>query len=259
MIVQDLLYQLDGFERSLQARALSPRTLRLYKSRLRNFLEYLDLYERTSSVSARDLLDDYRRWMRTELEFRDSTINLSLSIVSQFLTFVGEPFQRIPKYRAVTKPFAELSHREESMLLRHLFKSSSTKLSAITLLFLRTGVGIDELISLNSEDVITTPEAIKLRISGKKARIITVPADASRALSLWLNEREQILDSGPLFVNRAGRRLSASGIDFCLKSLGHKIRLELCASNLRETFRRQSTELPAAVAHVVPSCELTTT
>lgn len=255
IIVANLISLLDQYEEKLVLRPLAARTLRLYKSRLRNFLQFLHQCEE-SMVDAEQLLADYAQWMRNDLLFKDSTINLSLRTAENFLISAGAPVKRSVKKKSVSRSFSCLQKAQEKLIIAELARRRSSKLAAIFFLFLRTGIRMDELVRLNREDVFITGGSLVVRISGSRQRTVPLPDDANRALSGWLRERAGQFCTEALFVNRSGSRISPSGIDFCLKALGHRVHLELCATTLRRTFysERIQTSQVADSAHIVPAC-----
>ncbi len=77
------------------------------------------------------------------------------------------------------------------------------------------GLRISELVGLNIEDLNEFEEAVKIRGKGKKERLTPLGRAAIRAITHYLAMRGQAASKpqkGPLFVNRAGKRISDRSI-----------------------------------------------
>jgi integrase/recombinase XerC len=78
------------------------------------------------------------------------------------------------------------------------------------------GLRISELVGLNVEDLEEFAEALRIRGKGKKERLVPLGGKAIEAIGEYLRMRRSALGGsagrGPLFVNKAGRRLSDRSI-----------------------------------------------
>ena len=110
------------------------------------------------------------------------------------------------------------------------------------MLLVYAGLRLSELVALDLDDA---------RVSGRKAVVVVrsgkgdvyreVPlnAPARKALDDWLKQRPAPavrIGGEPLFVSRAGGRLSARSVDDVVRKLGRAAGLELSAHVLRHTW-----------------------
>jgi integrase/recombinase XerC len=77
------------------------------------------------------------------------------------------------------------------------------------------GLRISELVGLNVEDLDEFAGALRIRGKGKKERLTPLGSQAADAIAIYLNMRSagpRPIQKGPLFVNRAGKRISDRSI-----------------------------------------------
>lgn len=134
---------------------------------------------------------------------------------------------------------------------------------AIALLLFYTGLRMGETASLNLDDapVSARKGMVIVRLGkGQTYREVPLNAEVRTALTAWVQDRSKHLptyaESGtettergqePLFLNRAGGRLSSRAIDSLLRRLATEAGLDLSAHTLRHTcltnLVRQCTDL----------------
>ena len=113
---------------------------------------------------------------------------------------------------------------------------------AIGLLLVYAGLRLSELVVLDLDDArVSGRKAVVVVRSGKGDAYREVPlnAPARKALDDWLNKRPAPvarIGGEPLFVSRAGGRLSARSVDEVVRKLGRAASVELSAHVLRHTW-----------------------
>jgi integrase/recombinase XerC len=87
-------------------------------------------------------------------------------------------------------------------------------------LFYSSGLRLSELTGLAPSDVNYVEATVRVTGKGSKTRIVPVGTQALEALRAWLEARVQIqrCDSGALFVNRLGKRLTPRSVQLRLKT-----------------------------------------
>jgi len=104
-----------------------------------------------------------------------------------------------------------------------------TRDKAILLVFLKTGIRLNELISLDLEDLDLMGGKLILKPTAKRSnRIVFFDEETSRALSRWLKSRELRFKKGDhqaLFISSKGTRLQTSGVDKLVREAAMRIGL----------------------------------
>ena len=87
-----------------------------------------------------------------------------------------------------------------------------------------SGLRLSELVNLNTTDIDLSDATVIVTGKGNKQRIIPVGRYAIRAISLWLESRNEILysESKALFMTKKGKRISNRSIQSRLDYWGRK-------------------------------------
>jgi len=116
--------------------------------------------------------------------------------------------KRLPRYLDITQI--------ETLLAA---PDAQTLLGARDLAILETiysgGLRIGELVALNIEDLDEFSEALRIRGKGKKERLVPLGSKALQAIAAYTQKRAESFGParrGPLFVNKAGKRISDRSI-----------------------------------------------
>jgi len=116
--------------------------------------------------------------------------------------------KRLPKCLDVQQVSALLATPDTSTLL-------GARDRAILETIYSSGLRIGELVALNLEDLDEFSEALRIRGKGKKERLVPLGGKALEAIRVYLRLSAAHFgrrDRGPLFVNKAGKRLSDRSI-----------------------------------------------
>ena len=142
--------------------------------------------------------------------FKPKTVNARLLAMNAYLESIGKPELKLPLVRIQQKPFLENVISEADYLY---FKK---RLNAAT------GARISELLQIKAEHVALGH--LDLYGKGGKVRRIYIPKALQSDATAWLAERG--IESGFLFLNRKGERITGRGIAAQLKRLAVKYKLD---------------------------------
>jgi len=175
-----------------------------------------------------------------------SSMNNNLTAISNFCEFLGLKHVNVKALRenVPAAPHRVLSAAEQEDFLEAVQSRQTARDKAIALLFLNTGIRIGECFALNLDDIVLTSHngRIIVRANGNEnccPRELLLDEMTRQELVFWLANREQLFPNHPsnaLFLNLRGQRLAIPGIDFVIRSIGWRARLELSAQILRRTF-----------------------
>jgi site-specific recombinase XerC len=134
-----------------------------------------------------------------------------------------------------------MSQEDNSKLQQVLVSSASGKERAIVAIFLETGIRLSECAALNVCDLAISDSLGKLNIYNKRnssCREVQLNEAARAPLQAWLKERNDrfaLSEKSALFVNYLGERISTAGLDFLIRKIGIRARMNLSAQILRDT------------------------
>ncbi len=238
---------LDNFILHLQSRDRSRHTINAYHLDLKQFGEWFagvngDEMEPVN-VTPTDLRE-FKHFLIEEEQLKPATINRKLASLRAFMKWAaGEKLLEVPPrmpqgVEQVQSAPKALDRREMSALIRAVERHGSVRDQAIILVLINTGLRVQECSSLNVEDIEMSERKGKVIVrSGKggKRREVPLNAEARRALSVYLDTRED--DNQALFLSQQGSRLGSRGIQGVVAKYGRLAGLEdLTPHALRHTF-----------------------
>jgi site-specific recombinase XerD len=211
-------------------RDLSPHTIRSYRDTWRLFLRFLEQHRSRSihrlalsDLSAADVLAFLEHHERTH-HITGGTRNCRLAALRALFDFAAQrdpsaiaqaaEIRRIPRRRGVQRPVCYLEQPEVEALLAQPDRSTAEGQRDHTLIaFLyNTGARIQEALDVCPHAVrFDTPSSVKLFGKGRKERICPLWPETSDLLAALLRRQPRASDQ-PIFVNRYGQRLGASGV-----------------------------------------------
>ncbi|WP_257009798.1 tyrosine-type recombinase/integrase [Evansella halocellulosilytica] len=124
-----------------------------------------------------------------------------------------------------------MKRNELNKLIREVDRTGNNRNIAIIMLLVNTGVRLQELVSLNKEDIEMTERKGQVTIrngKGNKERVIPLNAEARRAIRRYLADRMD--NESPLFLSTHGKRISPRAVQHLLKKFGYNVH------SLRHTF-----------------------
>ena len=114
---------------------------------------------------------------------------------------------------------------------------------AIIALLLNTGLRVQELCSLDVDDIVVNPRGGKVTVrhgKGRKHREVPLNANVRGMLRNWLGVREHIecigADAAALFVTKYRKRIGTESIRYLLSELSQRAGIDASPHSLRHVF-----------------------
>jgi integrase/recombinase XerC len=232
------------YEAWLWQQPFSRSTKRNYAAQVRLYLNFVRHFPTESAIALeqRDfLIEKYRAYLHNSNDARPSSINQSHTAIDNFYQFLGLGPSTIEREKSAQKLPRVLTPGELDGFINALDTRGSTKERAVILLFLSTGIRLNECASLDVQDVSITAHTGKVTVRKRDyvcERELSLDEITRRALLAWLIERVKFAHERgfALFVNSKGQRLSHSALDQIVRKIGIQARMILSAQVLRDTF-----------------------
>ena len=208
------MIEIEKFERHLRETNLSENTISSYLFAIK---QYSEQYDEISSKK----LKEYKVWLIEN--YKPKTVNLRLRAINCYLEYIGKGKWELPFIRVQQKTYLE---NVISKADYEYFKSSLKKEGELFWYFVirflaATGARVSELIQIKVEHV--QLGHIDLYSKGGKLRRIYIPKDLQNEALSWLSDKQQ--DSGFIFLNRSGNRITTRGISGQLKKFAIKYKI----------------------------------
>lgn len=208
----EVIDKMEKFKAFLVASNLAPNTVSAYLTAIKN---YNDKYE---DVNKRNLLE----WKVFLIEnFKAKTVNLKIQAMNKYLEFIKKPNLKIKAVKVQQRTFLEnvISDADYVFLKRKLKQEDNKEWYFIVRFLGATGARISELIKIKVEHV--ELGYIDLYTKGGKIRRIYIPLTLRMEAEMWIKNDLKI-NSGYLFLNRFGDRITTRGISQQLKNFAIK-------------------------------------
>ena len=196
------------FERHLRETNLSENTITSYLFAVRQYNEQYD------GITQKDL-KAYKVWLIEN--YKPKTVNLRLRAINCYLESIGKAKWKMPFVRVQQKAFLENVISEADY---EYFKSSLKRDDEMFWYFVirflaATGARVSELIQIKVEHI--KLGHLDLYSKGGKLRRTYIPKSLQDEALSWLANNHQ--DSGFIFLNKYGERITTRGISGQLKKL----------------------------------------
>lgn len=200
--------QIDRFRDSLQARRLSPGTVRPYSSELHRLADYLE----TQGVLLDDVTQHHVTRYAARSDCASATANRQLVVFRQFFAWLGHPVARsLSGLRAprVERPVPEFLTADEEKRLRKTLQVRSDQRHqgrdrTLLCLLLDTGLRVAEAVGLSVGDLNLAGKRLTVLAKGRKRRAKFLTAETRELLASLVDGRPA---KAPVFVSGQGRRL----------------------------------------------------
>lgn len=202
---------LDEFEKHLQRENLSQNTIAAYMLTIR-------MYDQLSSgITKQNLLAFKGYLMET---YKPKTVNLRIQALNKYLEFIKKPNLRLSPVKIQQKNFLEnvISDADYKFLKNRLKKDGNMEWYFVVRYLAATGARVSELIQIKVEHVFSG--YFDLYAKGGKLRRLYIPKRLKIETEIWLSEKG--INSGYLFLNRFGERITVRGIAQQLKNYAIK-------------------------------------
>ena len=206
---------IEEFERHLRGTNLSENTKASYLFAVR---QYNDQYGEVTPKSLRG----YKVWLIEN--YKPKTVNLRLRAINCYLESVGKEKWKLPFVRVQQKAFLEnVISEADYEYFKNCLKRDNELFWYFVIRFLAaTGARVSELIQIKVEHI--KLGHLDLYSKGGKLRRIYIPKTLQDEALSWLAEKQQ--ESGFIFLNKYGERITTRGISGQLKKLAVRYEIE---------------------------------
>lgn len=217
-------------ERLIKQLGASPATVAAYRDTFRLFLRFVETRSKgpVAEIAFEDLTPElilaFLEHLEKERGNSARTRNARLAALHSFTRYVGreEPaalvhaskLLAIPSKRVPRPVLSHLSRDEINAILRVPDSTnwSGRRDRVLFMTLYNTGARVSEAIALNVSDVrLDRTPHVELHGKGRKERTVPLWKTTARELRHWIRERGLAAEA-PLFPNRAGDRLTRSGV-----------------------------------------------
>ncbi|MBD5583723.1 MAG: tyrosine-type recombinase/integrase [Clostridia bacterium] len=152
--------------------------------------------------------------------YKPQTVNLRLQAINKYLEFLKKDRFKMRFVKVQQKNFLEnvISNADYKFFKTKLKKDGHTSWYFVVWFLTATGARISELLQIKVEHV--EQGYLDIYSKGGKLRRIYIPKNLRTEASLWIKARE--LQSGYVFLNRFGERITSRGIAQQLKLFAKK-------------------------------------
>lgn len=206
-----LYWGMETFRQHLIREGLSDNTVSSYAWTL-------DCFMRTYGELTADTIIAYREHLVAHC--RPQTVNVRLLALNKYLTFAKRPELRARLVKVCRKNFLEnvISDADYRYFKKRLADDGLTLWYFIVWFLAATGARVSELRQIEAEHV--QLGHLDIYSKGGKLRRLYIPKQLRTGAARWLRERG--VQSGYIFLNRFGKRLTARGIALQLKRYARK-------------------------------------
>ena len=202
---------IEEFERHLKGTNLSENTVTSYLFAMKQFSK------RYETVTKRNL-KEHKTWLIEQ--YKPKTVNLRIRAINCYLESIGKESWKLLSVRVQQKAFLEnVISEADYTYFKNCLKRDDNLLWYFVVRFLAaTGARVSELVQIKVEHI--KVGHFDLYSKGGKLRRIYIPKALQNEAIAWLTEKQQ--DSGFIFLNRFGERITTRGISGQLKKLAVK-------------------------------------
>lgn len=204
-----------SFEEYLKDKALSQNTIISY-------LYAIKQYDGIYGVVTRKNLRDYKVYLIEH--YKPQTVNLRIRAINCYLESIQKEQWKLASVKVQQKPFLENVISEADYLyFKNCLKADREMYWYFVVRFLAaTGARVSELVQIKSEHV--KIGYLDLYSKGGKLRRIYIPSMLQKETLEWLEKNDR--QSGFLFLNKHGERITSRGIASQLKKLAVRYGLD---------------------------------
>lgn len=194
------------FEQYLIKSNLAENTTHSYVWTVKHFLAT------HGKISKRNLLA-YKGFLMEH--FKPQTVNLRLQGLNKFLEYTGQEKLKLKSVKVQQRYFLEnvISHEDYVFLKKRLKADGHDEWYFVVWFMAATGARVSELLQIKAEHVLTGH--LDIYAKGGKIRRIYIPKNLQCEAIIWLQSRN--IDTGYIFLNRQGERITSRGIADRLK------------------------------------------
>lgn len=201
----------NNFERHLRAENLSENTISSY-------LFAVNQYDNQYDDITLKNLKSYKVWLIES--YKPKTVNLRLRAINCYLESIGKEKWKLPFVKIQQKTFLEnVISEADYEYFKNCLKRDNELFWYFVIRFLATtGARVSELIQIKVEHI--KRGHLDLYSKGGKIRRIYIPKVVQEEALSWLADKQQ--ESGFIFLNKYGDRITTRGISGQLKKLASR-------------------------------------
>ena len=155
--------------------------------------------------------------------FKPKTVNLRIQALNKYVEFLHKPRLRLKSVKVQQRTYLEnvISNADYTFLKNKLKKENNQEWYFVVRFLAATGARVSELVQLKVEHV--NVGYYDIYTKGGKIRRLFIPKKLKEEALVWLNATNR--ESGYLFLNRFGERITTRGIAQQLKNYASKFGL----------------------------------
>ena len=201
----------NEFETHLRKENLSENTISSYVMTVKLFESLSDEITKKSLLAFKGYLIE---------SYKPKTVNLRIQAINKYLEFIKKEKLKLQPIKLQQKTFLEnvISDADYKYLKNCLKRDGNMDWYFVVRYLAATGARVSELIQIKVEHVILGYYDIYAK--GGKIRRLYIPKKLREETQRWLEQKN--IDSGFLFLNRFGERITTRGIAQQLKSFAVK-------------------------------------
>ena len=198
----------------------------------REYLVHSNMAKNTISAyvyAARDFDSKYKELTKNNLllykaylieTFKPKTVNLRIQALNRYVEYLHKPHLRLKSVKVQQRTYLEnvISNADYTFLKNKLKKENNQEWYFVVRFLAATGARVSELVQLKVEHV--NVGYYDIYTKGGKVRRLFIPKKLREETLVWLNTTMR--DSGYLFLNRFGERITTRGIAQQLKNYAVK-------------------------------------
>lgn len=158
-------------------------------------------------------------------KYKPKTVNQRIQAINRYLDFLGKSDLRLKAIKLQEKSFLEnvISDADYRFLKARLFTDKDEDLAMAVWFLGATGARVSELLQFKAEHV--RSGYIDLSTKGGKFRRIFIPQHLVSSATQWLQKKN--IESGYIFLNKNGLRITARGLAQKLKEAAVRYHLNI--------------------------------
>ena len=202
------------------------------KENFKDYLRQSNMAENTISAymyAVSDFLNRHKHITKKELllyktylieTFKPKTVNLRIQALNKYLAFIGKPRLHLKSVKVQQRSFLEnvISHADYEFLKQSLLSDGNMEWYFVVRFLAATGARVSELVQLKVEHI--QIGYFDIYSKGGKVRRLYIPKRLRKDAIRWLDELGR--NSGYIFLNRFGERITTRGISQQLKNFAQK-------------------------------------
>jgi integrase/recombinase XerD len=237
MEVDRMSFNLDAFRQDMCLRGFAKSTVTRNISNVRRYILWAQEKNLAPEKGRKEDLLAYLAYLRSKGQ-RQSSMTATFVSLNSWLEYLMEydemqknPIPAIQK--RYLRNYKDEIRRRQSISVENAAKmvrgTIDTRDRAILLLFFKTGIRRNELITLDLEDLDLQGMSLTLKPTPKRSnRMVFFDDETRRALVRWIKSREMRFKKGDqkaLFISAMGTRLQASGVDSLVREAAMRVGL----------------------------------